>query len=297
MKNYTIKEKISAIFELSRPWQYYKNLVVFLAIFFSGNILTIGYFSRAAAGFIALCLMSSVNYIINDYTDRKNDRFNSEKSSRPLASGKISPDFALSSAFLLFLLSLSISYFLGYVFFAAVLAFFCISSLYSLFFKNEIFLDLISISINFVLRAVAGAFAINVWISPWLIVGTFFLSLFLACGKRKSEIMLLTSKSKSHRAVLADYSEKTIDLVLSATTSLLLMSYALYCFLGNYELLLLTLPIVTYIIFRYIYIIYSGSDIARFPHRFVKDYRMTFAVFIYFMLAFIVIYYKNIIWI
>jgi len=286
-----MKQKISAIIELCRPAHYYKNLLIFLALFFSGNLLNLNDVAIVLLGFVSLSLMSSVNYIINDTLDKKNDRKNSEKSRRPIASGRVTTGESLVVAFVLFAVSCILAYALGIYFFAALILLFSLSTIYSLFLKKEIFLDIIVISVNFVIRALSGALLINVWISPWLIIGTFFLAMFLAAGKRKSEMIFLRKKAGSHRFVLYRYSDEILNLLFGITTTALFLSYALYCFLGNNERLLITLPIVFYALLRYVYLTYSGSDKTRSTDRIFYDGRILMSIILYLIITFILLYY------
>lgn len=285
-----MREKINAMIELCRPKHYYKNILIFFALFFSGNLLNLSKIVTVLIGFVLLSLMSSVNYIINDNVDKKRDRENIEKSQRPIASGRVSTRESLIIAFALFLTSCLMAYNLDAYFFIGLMLFFVLSTLYSLFLKNEIFLDIITISINFVIRALCGALLIKVWISPWLIVGTFFLALFLVTGKRKSEIVFLGEKAGRHRNVLYQYSDDMLNSLIHVATTTLFLSYALYCFLGNNEKLLLTLPIVLYILLRYLYLVYSGSEKTRNSDKIFYDHKILIGIIIYVITTFILLY-------
>ncbi len=180
-------DRICQYARILRPEQYYKNLVVFLAIYFSGNILNPSKVVATGIGFVVLCLLSSANYIINDIVDKTRDKYNKEKAGRPIASGKVTVQQGAAIALALAIISLAASYLISKEFFLFALSFFLLTSLYTFLLKKEVFLDIIAIASNFVIRAMAGAAIIGVKSSPWLIVGTFFLALFLAAGKRKSE--------------------------------------------------------------------------------------------------------------
>ncbi|MBD3164466.1 decaprenyl-phosphate phosphoribosyltransferase [Candidatus Woesearchaeota archaeon] len=282
-------KKIISYIKLCRPAHYFKNLVIFLAIFFSGNLFNLSDFSAVTLGFVSLSLMSSVNYIINDIIDKDLDKKNNEKSGRPVASGKISIPKASFLAVIMFVLSIIIAS-VDLQFLLAILAFFALSVFYSLFLKNELFLDIIAISVNFVLRAIAGAFIVGVYISPWLIIGTFFLALFMATGKRKSEILYLSRKAPEHRTVLKKYSHQVLDSLIPVATTSLLLCYALYAILGIYPVLVFTLPAALYIILRYLFLIYSGSEKSRNASKLFTDNRLSLAVFFYIILTAILIY-------
>src|SRR3989338_6190822 len=179
-------------FQLFRMQQWYKNILVFLPLVFAGLLLDPKSIILTFLGFLSLCLMSSTNYILNDIIDKEKDKAHPEKKGRPLA-------LAVFLAILLATLSLILSSFLSEIFFVLLLIFFFLTQLSSLYFKEEIFADIIFISTNFVIRAMAGSFILDIRLSPWLIICTFFLSLFIAVGKRKADLSLLKSKANDHK--------------------------------------------------------------------------------------------------
>lgn len=272
MKNY---------FNLLRPYQWYKNLVVFTAIIFSANLFNPALLLMTVFGFLSLIMISSVNYIINDLVDIKKDRFHPEKFKRPLASGKVKIWQALTIAAVLFSGSVIIAYHLSDFFLYSVLFLFAFTQLYSFFLKNEAFADIIAISINFIIRASAGAFIIGVYVSPWLILVIFFLSLFLTLGKRKSDLIYLGKNAENHKSSLKYYSEEIINPLTMISTTSLIITYSLYCILGTSQLMLLTLPIVLYALFRYLSLVYSGSKIGRHPHKVFKDLRILVSIILW----------------
>ncbi len=282
--------KTNEYLKLLRPEQYYKNLVVFLALYFSGNLLDPRLLGLASGGFILLCLLSSANYIINDVIDRERDRHNKEKADRPLASGKISVPSAIALAVILTIASLGSAYLIDKRFFLTAAAMFAVSSLYSLLLKRELFLDVISLAFNYVLRAVAGAELIKVWVSPWLVVGAFFLALFLAAGKRKSEKIQMESNAKKHRQLLGEYSEGTLNFMLQMSATVLLVSYALYTFLGNKPQLVFTLPIALYLVLRYMHLLETGDPAARTFNKVFQDRKMICAAALYLATSLAIIY-------
>ncbi len=261
-----------------RPQQWYKNILIFTALIFTSNILNPGLLGATLIGFVSLCLVSSANYVINDIIDRKSDQANPEKRNRPIASGKVPLWEAWVIAAVLLAGSLSIASTLTASFMAAMSFLFAFSLLYSLVFKHEPFLDITSIAINFVVRAVSGAFIISVVISPWLVLCSFFLAMFLSVGKRRAELVFLKEDAKHHRKVLDHYNARVADSLLAMVSSALLVSYSLYCFLGQNSEFIITLPIVMYSLFRYIKLIYDGSEIARHPDMIVSDSRMVISV-------------------
>ncbi|MFH1850384.1 MAG: decaprenyl-phosphate phosphoribosyltransferase [archaeon] len=274
---------------LLRPQQWYKNLVIFTALFFSGNLLVPGYILPTIVGFISLCLVSSANYIINDLVDAGKDRRHPEKAGRPIASGHISSWSAVFIAIMLAVGGLLAALSLDAAFSVAVVLIFALTSVYSFWAKNEPILDIILVALNFVVRTVSGAFIIKVWISPWLILCPFFLSMFLTVGKRRAELRFLGKASIEHRKVLGSYSMELLDSMMIIVTTVLIISYSLYSFLSVHALLL-TLPIVIYAVFRYIWLVQADSVIARHPEKALADWRIILALLAWLVSAYLVIY-------
>lgn len=262
-----------------RPHQWYKNLVVFLAIFFAGKATNIDEVLYVGLGFLVLCIVSSANYIFNDIIDKKKDALNVEKKNRPIASGKISTLQGVILGTILLVTGLYFAYHLNNFFFFTVLSLFVLSSIYSTFLKNIAPLDIIIISTNFVIRAIAGVALIHdETISPWLVIGTFFLSLSLATGKRESEIKFL--KNISHRETLSLYKKEITHSLMIISTTILIICFALYSFLSQYKNLIFVLPLFVYLIFRYLFLIESASEIARHPEKIYKDKEMIIGILI-----------------
>ncbi len=276
--------------QLLRPKQWYKNLLVFLPLIFSGNLTNLTAIGQSMLAFASFCALSSATYVINDYADRNKDRLHPEKWNRPIASGKIGLIGVVLSTFLLLAIGFGISLMLPTNFLYAALGYFVLSQLYTAWLKHEAFADILTISINFVIRAVAGAFAIKVWVSPWLILGVFFLALFLMLGKRKSELWLLKESATIHRRTLEAYSKEVVSRLSTLATTALVISYTLFAFFGEHQLLFITLPIALYSIFRYEALINSGSKIARQPEYVFTDWRMLIAMLIWLALTLTALY-------
>jgi len=273
---------------LLRPAQWYKNLLVFLPLIFSGNLLNITAVGQTLLAFVSFCALSSATYVINDYVDRHRDRLHPEKSNRPIASGAVSSVEAILILFLLTIVGFGIALLLPMHFLYAVLGYFALSQLYTAWLKHEAFADILTIAVNFVIRAVGGAFAISVWVSPWLIVGVFFLALFLLLGKRKSEIMLLQEKAYFQRRTLAAYSPEVVSRLSALATTALVISYTLYVFFGEHQWLYITLPVALYAVFRYESLI--GSKVGRQPEYVFTDLRMVIAMIVWGMLTLALLY-------
>ncbi|MFH1065387.1 MAG: UbiA family prenyltransferase [Nanoarchaeota archaeon] len=276
--------------ELIRVRQWYKNLVIFLPLIFAARFMHINEILLIALGFIALCLVSSSSYIINDIIDRKADKTNPEKRTRPVASGVISIKQAYCAAAFLLAFGLLPAFFLSALFTLFAFAIFLITLIYSLKLKHIAILDIMAIAVNFVLRAVSGAFIISVIVSPWLIICTFFISLFLSAGKRFSESEFLAKKAVKHRSVLSDYTPELTKALLNISAVSLIMAYSLYSFMSIYPMLILTLPIAIYIILHYLMLVYKGSIIARKTELFYTDKKIIIGLIAFLAAIFIIIY-------
>lgn len=234
-----------------RPYQWYKNLVVFIAIVFSYNLFNLEMWERSILAFVAFCLISGSVYIINDIKDVEKDRLHPKKSKRPIAAGALSTRTALLMAILLLVLSLSTSFFvsrpLGYI----ELLYLFINLLYTFYLKYIALIDVMVVGIGFVLRAIAGSLVINVRVSPWLVLCVFLLALVLAFGKRRHE--LLTASAS--RDCLSQYTEKMVEDLLNISVSMLLMSYAFYSFYVH-DYMMATLPFAFYGVFRFVQLVY-----------------------------------------
>jgi len=281
--------KINNLLISMRPHQWYKNILVFLAIIFSKNFLFLNDWILLIIGFCSLCLISSAVYICNDIIDKERDKKNTEKKNRPIASGVISTNMALSTAFFLLLVGMLIAYKLNPFFAIVNIGLFVLSLLYSIYIKHILFADIIAISFNFVLRAVAGAIIINVDISPWLIIGIFFLGLYFVTGKRYSEILFLKISSGAHRPVLSSYSKEILLSLFNIFLAVLIMVFALFSFLSENKNLLWTIPIFLYLLLRYYYLILSGNKIARNFEKIVTDVPIIIGSILLFLLIIILI--------
>ena len=282
--------RIKELLHLLRVHQWYKNLVVFLALFFSGNVLNLDLLLTSILAFVSLCLISGANYIINDLADLRKDRLQAEKRVRPLASGKVSTATGIIVALLCLGGGLVIAYNIGIQFLVAALLLFTLSQLYTFYLKNIVFADILAIATLFVIRAIAGALSINVTISPWLILCPFFLSLFLSVGKRHAELHLLKEKAAATRKVLREYNHELTDSLMVISTTLLIISYALYSFLSEHRNLLYTLPSALFVIFRFYYLIQNGSEIGRHPEKVMRDRAMIVGMLLWIVVTTYLVY-------
>lgn len=272
-----MKKSLKSYVSLLRIRQWYKNLVIFIAVVFSGNLFIPKLITENILGFISLCLISSATYIINDIKDRKADQLHPEKCLRPLASG----DFGLTQAMLLFILIATVGFFISFTisieFFILTIIIFCLSQLYTFFLKKIAFADILTIASLFVLRAVGGTIITQVMISPWLILCTFFLSLFLTTGKRFGEVMLTRSKTLTRKA-LAGYTKDICHHLLLIATTLLIIAYSLYSFFSEHPYIIFSLPFALYVVIYYLSLIEKGEKITRNPELVFKEIRLLVGV-------------------
>lgn len=272
-----------AIFKAARPRQWLKNVALFTTVFFTGQLFRPEPFFTTVLGFVAFCLLASSNYIFNDVLDVNADRKHPFKKFRPVASGKLPITIALITSCIFLLTGLTIGKYIGQSFFIFSVLFISLQYAYSLVFKKISVIDIIAITIGYVLRVYAGEAATGLHISIWLALAALSLALFLAIGKRRAELTLIQSYQgvlpKDTRASLSHYSEKLLDAYTSMFATSTFISYTYYTFLArpinegllfkNYndfitdfperKWMMITIPFVLYGIMRYMQLIYHGK--------------------------------------
>lgn len=248
--------------KLIRPHQWIKNFILFAGLIFGKKFTNLEAVLQSIYGFVLFSFIASCQYVINDYLDKEEDAKHPEKKHRPFASGAIEPTKTLVFTTILFCISMILSYILNPYFFGLVGFYFVFNIIYSVYLKHTVILDVMAISVGFVIRAIAGALIVNVDFSNWLLLCTFMLSLYWGFGKRRGELILLKDGATHHRKILQEYSVVYLDLMLGITAALTLVSYIMYTVspititnLGT-DKLVYTIPIVVYAIFRSLYIIY-----------------------------------------
>ncbi|HHV30236.1 decaprenyl-phosphate phosphoribosyltransferase [Acetivibrio mesophilus] len=257
----SVVDKVKGYIKLARPKQWIKNLFVFAALIFAKHIFELDYVTKVLLAFFCFCMISACVYIINDVIDAEKDKLHPKKKLRPVASGRISKTEAL--VFLSGLLPVSVigAFMLDISFAVVLLLYFANNILYSIKVKHMVILDVMSIALGFLLRVIGGALVIKVYISPWILLCTLLLSLFLGFSKRRNELVILENGANSHRKILEEYSLEFIDNMLSIVTACTVMAYSLYTFMSsNTYYMMLTIPFVLYGIFRYQYIIYRKKE-------------------------------------
>ncbi|WP_321423441.1 decaprenyl-phosphate phosphoribosyltransferase [uncultured Methanobacterium sp.] len=272
-----------------RPKQWYKNLVIFIGIIFSINLLNLNLWIDVIAAFTIFCILSGSIYILNDILDLEKDKNHPKKKNRPLASGRLKVPYAMTFAIILICIALTGAYLLNLQFFMVSVAFFILMLVYSFFLKEIIIVDIMVISIGFVLRAMAGALAIGVYVSPWLIICAFLLALFLALGKRRHELVLLKENASNHRKILGEYSTDMLDQMINITTSALIMSYSLYTFFSGNTYIMITIPFAFYGLFRYIFLVHA-RNMGGEPEMIFKDKGMVISIVLWVIVVVCVLY-------
>ncbi|MHA2223810.1 MAG: UbiA prenyltransferase family protein [Candidatus Hodarchaeales archaeon] len=308
----SITTRISAIIVLLRPHQYYKNVLVFFGIFFSGNLFQANLWLSNFLAFVALCLVSSLNYLINDFRDREKDLHHPEKCTRPFPSGKVSSRqgimiiIFLSLILILILAVLPISINNGLVKVAVITeeskiafililgALFITSQIYSLLLKNIVFADIVTISVNYVWRAIAGAVLITVNVSPWLIILCFITAMMLSLAKRKGDLAILGDLAYQHKVVFKMYTSELIDQSLSTVVAIELLAVFIYLVEKHPNetvFILLSLPLFTFTIFRYLFLVSRNNIAGRRAEQLFFDKQLIFTGLIILLLFFIVLYF------
>ena len=256
----------AALLRTLRPSEWTKNLILFAALLFGERLLDPLAAARACGAFSAFCALSGTVYIVNDYVDRKQDRRHPTKSHRPIASGALAPQTALTAAVVLGSSALGWSFWLSVPLGLVSLSYLMLLTAYSLLLKYIVILDVLTIAVGFVLRAVAGTVAVSVPISYWLLVCTILLALFLGLSKRRHELVLLADDAVVHRPILGKYSPYLLDQMIGIVTASTVMSYILYVAESataarvGMPTLSVTILFVLYGIFRYLYLVHRRGS-------------------------------------
>jgi len=243
-----------AAFVAMRPRQWTKNLLLFAGIVFAAKLGDPSRWAAAVAAFAAYCAASSAAYLVNDVHDVASDRLHPVKRFRPVARGELGPRAALALAGVLVVAALALAGSLGPASLACLVAFVGLQAAYSLALKAFELVDVIAIAGLFVLRAAAGAIAVDVRISEWLLLCTFLLALFVALGKRRAELGL---EGVNARASLSGYSVPLVDQLLSIVAAATIAAYTGYTLAAHdTRWLVATIPLVVYGLFRYLLLLH-----------------------------------------
>jgi len=278
--------------ELLRINQWYKNLIIFLPVVFSLNFFATEALLLSFLGFISLCLVSSAGYIRNDIKDIESDKQHPLKKTRPIAAGIISIPKASIIFVILLVAGLGLSFSLDWKFGIMTILLLINTEVYSNWLKKILFLDILSISGNFIIRAVSGVILINSPLSPWLILGIFFVALFLAITKRRNELSFLKKSAENHREVLNQYTLSSLNSILVIAAVMVLITYSLYTLDSSIRdwRLVITVPIVVYIVFRQIHLS-SISQEKILSDNLLKDRGTLVSVIVYVVLTLFLLYF------
>ena len=263
---------LRALFVSLRPHQWVKNLLVFGGLIFSQSLGQPEAVLRSLGAFVAFCLASSAVYLLNDLCDLQEDRRHPVKKHRPLAAGEIGPRAVVPCMLLLAAAGIAGGFAIAEPSGVMLTLYVLMNVAYTRRLKHVVILDVMLIGLGFVLRAIAGAAAIGVPASPWLVLCTLTLALLIGFGKRRHELLLLQDEAAGHRACLEHYSPQFLDLMMTISAAAAIVCYALYTMaadtatrIGSHGLVLTT-PFVMYGIFRYLFLVHqcqAGGDPAR----------------------------------
>jgi 4-hydroxybenzoate polyprenyltransferase len=252
----------AALWVALRPRQWIKNVFVLAPLVFASRLFDPHAAAIAFAAFATFCALSSSVYLVNDLRDREADRRHPAKRRRPIAAGELSPAIALAASVVLAVAALIAAFWLSPEFGGVAVAYFLLNLAYSFGLKHVVILDVMMVAAGFLLRAWAGALAVEVAISHWLVLCTGLLALFLGFVKRRQEIATLAGDPAT-RASLREYSLPFLDQMIGVVTGATVVAYSLYAFseevaerLGTHHLGL-TIPFVLYGIFRYLYLVHQ----------------------------------------
>ena len=292
---------MSPVVRLLRPEQWLKNFFIFAPLIFSKHLFNESYVWTSLVSFVVFCLLSSTVYIFNDIADREADRLHPSKRNRPIAAGTISIPQAVGMAIGLLLVIGLLMMFLTAKFLLIAAVYVVLNLGYSFFLKRVILVDVFIVAAGFMLRVLAGAFAISVEVSEWLVLCTLFVSLFLAISKRRGELLLVSnSESYKVRAVLREYDIEFLDQIMTIAASGMAISYALYTvaertiIVFGTSSLIFTTVFVLFGIFRYLYLVRTRKTEDNPTHMLTTDTVTLLNVAAWFTACVIIIYFSEI---
>lgn len=306
------------IFRLLRPRQWIKNLAIFAAITFSGELFTPHILNHVVLGFFVFCAVSSGSYIINDIFDRHRDRLHPFKRFRPIAHGDVSVTTGAILAVILIASSLILATLVTPTFFLLILVYLALQVAYSSLLKSITVIDILAIASGYILRVYGGEFASGFHISVWLLLTTISFSLFIAIGKRRSELTLVSQNKEANiadtRKTLSHYSERLLDVYATVFATSTFISYSLFTFLENpggvkisldvlmpdflpnffqRKWLMITIIPVVYGLMRYLQDIYEKNE-GESPEKVIlSDIPLLASVIIWGFLVIFIIYFVN----
>ena len=296
-----MKNKIVGVFILLRPTQWLKNIFLFAPLIFSKHLFEPTFFWREILAFAGFCIVSSIVYVINDIADREADKLHPIKKNRPLASGLLRLSDAVIVVLILLVFVGILMPYLNVRFWYTIALYGFLNIAYSLWLKHVVIVDVFIIAAGFMLRVLAGVFAIEVVISSWLVLCTLFVSVFLAISKRRGELILSAeSDLYASRPVLKQYDATFLDQIMTITASGMAISYALYTvaertvFIFGTENLIFTTVFVLFGIFRYIFLMRGRKTDDNPMHLLLSDAPSVVNILSWFLVCVIIIYFPTI---
>ena len=291
---------VKASIRLLRPQQWVKNVFLVAPLIFSKHLFNPEYLQTTVVALVVFSLVSSSVYILNDIADRDADRQHPIKKSRPIASGLISIPHAVVEFIVILAIIVLAGRSLNDRFQLTVLIYFVLNLSYSFGLKKVILVDVFVIAAGYMLRVLAGAYAIAVLISPWLVLCTLFVSVFLAISKRRGELMLVkNTEGYSGRAVLQEYDIVLMDQLMTIAAAGMAISYALYTVaertvtIFGTDNLIFTTVFVLFGIFRYLFLVRKKENDDNPAHVLVSDWAMVFNVIAWFASCILIIYWNE----
>ncbi len=281
-----------------RPKQWTKNAAVFAALIFDAKLFQRDPLLRTLAAFVLWCAVTGAVYIINDLMDIERDRQHPTKRNRPLPSGALPVPVAIAGVIVLLGMALPLAFWLNVYFGLLVTGYVLLQIAYTYVLKNHVILDVIAVSAGFVIRVASGVPVVPAdRFSPWLYVCTTLLALFLGFGKRRQELVLLQDNATSHRAILSEYSIPFLDEIINVIISAAIVAYSLYTFTAvnvppNHTMML-TIPLVMYGLFRYLYLIHIRGEVAAPDEVLLKDRPIQLTVVLWGVLSFVLLFWNR----
>ncbi|MDO8618522.1 MAG: decaprenyl-phosphate phosphoribosyltransferase [Candidatus Daviesbacteria bacterium] len=298
-----------------RPRQWIKNFALLAPLIFSGFLFDPTSQLRALSAFVIFCGITSATYLINDVFDVERDRLHPFKKKRPVAAGIIPPIIAVILALLIILTFLPLAFKLSSAFFLICVAYLILQLFYSAYLKQVILLDVMVIAAGFLLRIYAGVWVIDAHLNVWFLLSVTSFALFIAIGKRRSELTLLAGQASKHRETLLHYPENLLDILTSMFANSTWLTYAFFAFLqppiiarsavstlfvgfalpfAEAKYLMATVPLVIYGVMRYLYIIYEKKE-GESPERvLLSDKPLLFTVISWLVMVIGIVYFLGI---
>ncbi len=252
-------KNLQAIIIASRPKQWVKNGLVFFGLLFSGRFTEIQNIKTSILAFVIFILISASVYIFNDINDKHRDKLHHKKKKRPIASGAVSVPIASVSSVVIMSIALYLGYTINKAFFLTLLAYLIINLGYSLFFKNYIIIDAFFISSGYLIRTLAGVFAMNMIPTIWILISILFASLFIGFSKRRGEMVTLGINAGNHRKNLEVYTIEFLNAMIFINAGIALVAYLLFVIYSTHEhqLMVITVPFIIFTVFRYIFLVFT----------------------------------------